>query len=65
MRAPVIMYLLNFKHFLLRNVIITWSGCSNIIAFVGGVLLYEEPMTPLAALGCLANVLGIVLVAIS
>jgi hypothetical protein len=43
--SAFIMYPLNFKHFLLRNVIITWSGCSNIIAFVGGVLLYEEPMT--------------------
>ena len=60
-----LIYPLNFQYFSLRFVIIAWSGSSNIVAFLGGIYLFQEQFSFLSLVGCIFNILGIFIVAIA
>lgn len=49
----------------LRLVVVSWSATSNIVAFSSSILLFHDPFSWLACVGCMCNILGVVLVTIS
>ena len=53
-------------HFVrMRTVVVCWSACSNITAYVAGVMLFGEEHSRKAAAGCMLNIVGVALVATS
>ena len=57
------LYPLSLRTLSLTVVIVAWSATSNVVAFSSSVVLFNEPFSWLRFMGCVCNIVGVVVVA--